>query len=92
MQRKAYALMEIPRRESPLTMEAFDRMTALVKLGAVVVTNCSPTITQHLTTARSAGATESELRVTAKLAKMISGKAGEFADQAISDALGGVDE
>ena len=88
MQRKAYALMEIHRQELPLTIEAVDRMAALVKLGAAVASNCSPTITEHLTAARSARATDSELKVTVKLAKMILGKAGEFADQAISDALG----
>ena len=36
MQRKAYALMEVSRPESPVAIEAVDRMTALVKLGAAV--------------------------------------------------------
>lgn len=92
MQRKAYALMEVARQEVPLIIEAADRLTALVKLGAAVASNCTPTITGHLAVAQTSGATESEIKVTIKLAKMILGKASEFADEAISEALGSAQE
>ena len=88
MQRKAYALMEVTRQEVPLTIATTDRLTALVKLGAAVASNCTPTITEHLAAAHSSSATESEIKVTMKLAKMVLNKASEFADQAIDDALG----
>ncbi len=91
MQRKAYALMGVSRQEVPLTIDSADRLTALVKLGAAVASNCTPTILEHLASAQSSGATESEIKVTVKLAKMVLGKASEFADQAISEAHAGVE-
>lgn len=87
MQRKAYSLMQVARPEVAQTIGTLERMSALVKLGTAVASNCTPTITQLMTAARSTEATEAEIKVTIKLAKMILRKASEFADQAISDAL-----
>ena len=93
MQRKAYALMEVSRQEVPLTIAAGgDHLTALVKLGAAVASSCTPTIRGHLAVAQLSGVTANEIKVTIKLAKIVLGKASEFADQAISDVLGSEQE
>ena len=92
MQRKAYALMEVARQEVPLTIAAGDHLTALVKLGAAVASSCTPTIRGHLAVAQLSGVTENEIKATIKLARIVLGKASEFADQAISDALGSEQE
>lgn len=87
MLRKAYTLMDIPRQDLPVEIAASDCLTALVKLGAAVASNCTPTIKAHLDIAKLSGASEQELHMVIKLAKMILGKGSEFADQAINDAL-----
>lgn len=87
MQRKAYELMQVNREDVPQTVEAADRATALVKLGAAVASNCTPTIVSHLSLAQSSGATERETDVAIKLGKMVLAKAGQFADEAINESL-----
>jgi len=87
MQRKAYSLMEVAREDLPVAVEADDRLVAFRKLGAAVTSNCTPTITAYLTAAQSTDATGSEIKMTIKLAKMVLHRAGEFADEAISEAL-----
>jgi AhpD family alkylhydroperoxidase len=87
MQRKAYELMQVSREDVPQIADAADRITALVKLGAAVASNCTPTITSHLSLAQSSGATEGEIEVAIKLGKMVLAKAGQFADEAINESL-----
>ncbi len=87
MQRHAYALMEVERDEVNLTADATDRMSTLVKLGAAVASNCTATIIAHLALAQSSGATEGEIQVALKLGKMILGKAGQFASEAVNETL-----
>jgi len=89
MQRKAYALIGLNRDEVQLTTDATDHIYALVQLGAAVARNCTPTIIHHLAAAKSIGTSGSEIKMTIKLAKMVLARAGEFADEAISDALEG---
>lgn len=88
MQRHAYALMEVSRDEVPLTAEALCRMTALIKLGAAIASNCTPTITVHLALAKTSNATEGEIKVALKLGKMVLEKAGQFANEAVNESLG----
>jgi len=88
MLRHAFQLMEVQRDDVRLMAEADDRITALVKLGAAVASNCTPTIKVHLALAQSHGVSEGEIKVAIKLAKMVLGKAGEFANEAINEALG----
>lgn len=88
MQRKAYELMEVSRADEPLMADATDRVTALVKLGAAVASNCTPTITSHLALAQSSGAAGVEIKVAIKMGKMVLSKAGQFANEAINESLG----
>ncbi|MEH6578865.1 MAG: carboxymuconolactone decarboxylase family protein [Amphritea sp.] len=88
MQRKAYALLDISRPEADITNTAINRISALVKLGAAVASNCTPTIMQAIGAARAIDISQDEMMVTIKLAKMILRKAGQFADKAIEEALG----
>lgn len=88
MQRKAYDLMRLSRVDVPLVTDATDRITALVKLGAAVASNCTPTITSLLSLAQLSGATKAEIEVTIKLGKMVLAKAGQFADEALNESLG----
>ena len=88
MQRKAYVLMEVSRPEADITDKAINRISALVKLGAAVASNCTPTIIREMEAAKAIGISQDEMMVTIKLAKMLLRKAGEFADEAIEEALG----
>lgn len=88
MLRHAYDLMKRTRAEARLTCEASDSISALVKLGAAVATNCTPTIEAHLLVAKDLGVSKDEINVTVKLAQMVLRKAAEFANEAINESLG----
>lgn len=90
MQRKAYALMNLEREEQPLDNPAHseDRIALLVKIGAAVASNCTTTIEQYIETAKASRVSAEEITLSVKLGKMILGRAGEFADEAIADVLG----
>jgi len=93
MQRKAFALMEVTREEVEVKVEEqLDRMDALVRIGAAVATNCTPTIEQQIEAAKAALLNHDETMVAIKLGKMILRKAGEFADEAISESFAGAEE
>ena len=93
MQRKAYALMEVTREEVEVNnTEQLDRMDALVRIGAAVASNCTPTIELQIEAAKAALLNHDEMIVAIKLGKMILRKAGEFADEAISESLASAEE
>lgn len=88
MQRKAYSLMEIDREEVPESCsDEQDRMTILVKIAAAVAANNTNNIERYIGMAKSIGASHGEMTVAAKLGKAILKKAGEFANEAINEAL-----
>lgn len=88
MQRKAYALMNVPGKEvAECCSNGADRMGELVKMGAAVAANCTTNIRIHIEIAKSLGVSSGEIRVAIGMAKAIRRKAGEFADEAISDGL-----
>jgi AhpD family alkylhydroperoxidase len=88
MQRKAYSKMNIQREEieQPLSNDS-DQITALVKIGAAVASNCTTIINKHIEIAKSLEISVDQMTVAIKLAKAILTRAGEFADEAIADAL-----
>ena len=88
MQRKAYALMDISRPKADITDKAISRISALVKLGAAVASNCTPTIIQAIEAASTIDISHDEMMITVKLGKMVLRKAGEFADEAIEETMG----
>lgn len=88
MQRKAYSLMNLERAEQ--TVEENDNIEPirlLIKIGAAVASNCAPTIEHYINSAKARGVDIDNIRYAIKLAKMILGKAGEFADEAISELM-----
>ncbi len=87
MQRKAYELMDISRTNVDVSDKAGSRISALIKLGAAVASNCTPSIIQAIETARSADVSRDEMMVCIKLSKMVLRKAGEFASEAIDEHL-----
>lgn len=88
MQRKAYSLMEIDREEVPESCsDEQDRMTMLVKIAAAVAANNTNNIERYIGMTKSIGASHGEMTVAAKLGKAILKKAGEFANEAINEAL-----
>ena len=88
MQRTAFTLMEEEREWVVLhEYDSADRMSALVKLGAAVVGNCTTSIEKYLDLAKSLEVPSGEITMAVKLAKAILKKAGEFADKAISEQL-----
>ena len=91
MQRKAYSLMNLERDEQALGDDSdIEPTAALVKIGAAVASNCSPTIEHYINAAKAMGIEIENIRYAVKLAKMILGKAGEFADEAIAEVMGKV--
>ena len=88
MQQKAYSLMNIQRKEvEEPSYNGSDRITVLVQIGAAVASNCTTTIEKYIEIAKTMGITSDEITVTVNLAKFILKKAGEFADEAISEVL-----
>ncbi len=88
MQGKAYALLKIPRGEvAECCVDSSERVAVLVKLGAAVAVNCTSNISKHMQLAQSLGVTDHEITVVTGIAKAVRNKAGEFADQAISQGL-----
>jgi len=88
MQRKAYALMNIEREDQAAGDDSdAEQIAVLVKVGAAVASNCSPTIEHYITAAKAMDIEIGNIRYAIKLAKMILGKAGEFADEAIAEVM-----
>lgn len=52
-----------------------NRMTALVSVAAAFAVNCTTSLDKHLTTARSVGVTDDEIKEVVDLARFIKGKA-----------------
>jgi len=88
MQRKAYVLMSIEREEQELDDKGdTEQIALLVKVGAAVASNCSPTIEHYIAAAKAMDIEIGNIRYAIKIAKMILGKAGEFADEAIAEVI-----
>ncbi len=88
MQRKAYSLMNIKREDvAECCSDRSDRMAELVKIGAAVATNCTTNTKKHIELAISLGVSSKEIEIAVGMAKAIRKKAGEFADQAVSEGL-----
>lgn len=88
MQRKAYSLMNVKRKEvKESCADRLDRINILVKIGAAVAANNTNNIQRYIELSKPMGITTEELTVTTKLAQAILKKAGEFAEDAITETL-----
>ena len=93
MQRKAYSLMNVKRKEvKDSCTDHLDRINILVKIGAAVAANNATNITKYIDLATFSGIMADEMTVTIKLAKAILKKAGEFAEDATTEALSNLEE
>lgn len=86
--RNAYRLMGLTREEQPdIKAEPEDILIALIQIGAAVAANNEPNSKKYISIAQSLGASSSEIHLAIKMAKHILERAGEFADEAIAEAL-----
>lgn len=62
------------------------KLSELMRIGAGVAANSAPTVLHHLENARSAGATEPEIRLAIGIARRVRSKAQGFSDAEIDEA------
>ena len=87
MQAKAEAL--VGRTPAPDTAggdEVASRLSELMQIGAGVAVNSAPTVLHHMERARSAGATEQEIRIAIGTGRLVRSKAQGFSDAEIDEA------
>jgi len=87
MQSKADALMgRTPAPDVASDEEISSVLSELMRIGAGVAANSAPTVLHHLERARSAGATEQEIRLAIGIARLVRSKAQGFSDAEIDEA------
>ena len=87
MQSKADALMgRTPAPDVASDEEIASVLSELMRIGAGVAANSAPTALHHLERARSAGATEQEIRLAIGIARRVRSKAQGFSDAEIDEA------
>jgi AhpD family alkylhydroperoxidase len=89
MQHKAYVLMEIPHKatHNEEMSTNIDRLSLLLKIGAVVALNNITGIENAIGVAVRYGVRLEDIQMTVALSKIVAAKAREFADDAIQKAL-----
>lgn len=89
MQTKAYTLMDLQHKVTdvePLSIH-FDRISLLVRIGAVVALNNITGIEKYIQLALQHEVNLNEIQMTTALAKVVAAKAREFADDKIKKSL-----
>lgn len=87
MQSKAEALMgRTPAPEPAGREEVVNKLAELMRVGAGVALNSAPNALHHMERARSAGATEQEIRIAIGTGRLVRSKAQGFSDAEIDEA------
>jgi alkylhydroperoxidase/carboxymuconolactone decarboxylase family protein YurZ len=87
MQAKAEALTgQTPPPEPAGCDEAVSKLSELMRIGAGVAVNSAPSALHHMERARSAGATEQEIRIAIGTGRLVRSKAQDFSDAEIDEA------